>query len=159
MNNTEMVPMVASIDIDVKSQYQPNFIDRGLSRMKDRFTVLVKGHDLRKLEKELAKLVDTADSCRAKGIERGNVRYQLIWEKADDLVCTYANKYNLNANELVNGWPAITDLKELTVPVDPHNTVKKGLLVTIAVVGLAAVLGIIGAITANIYHLFTYFTR
>jgi hypothetical protein len=94
------------------------------------------------LEKELARIIETANGHQAKGLPKGSPAYVVLREKADASIQAFAKKWNVDIATIEAQAPALADLQSLCVP---DKKVPRGLKLILATFGTVLFLVLIGA--------------
>ena len=100
------------------------------------------------LEKVLARIIETANGHRAKGLPKGSPAYVVLCDKADAEIQGFASRWNLDIASIEAQAPALADLRGLCIP---DKQVPTGLKVVFGLLGLIVSLLVIGA-TSGLIH-------
>jgi hypothetical protein len=73
------------------------------------------------LEHDLANIIETANSHRAKGLSKGSPAYVALREKAASKIESFCRRWNVNRSLVESEAPALQDLYALSVP-DKENS-------------------------------------
>jgi hypothetical protein len=123
-------------------------IDSTINFVEDQYLFLRKGLALRLLESELAQIVRTVSSHKRNKVPQGSSQYQSLWRRADQLVDSFCSTYQVDRSEIEAQLPALTEMRNLSVPPAQRN---KKLALLFSVVGVF-VLTIMTGFVAGVFH-------
>ena len=98
--------------------------------------------DQNALEKELAQIIETANSHQAKGLPKGSPAYIALRDQAVARIQTFAEKWGVSAATIEAQAPALADLHSLCVP---DKQIPAGIKLMVALIGTTLLLLLIGA--------------
>jgi hypothetical protein len=68
------------------------------------------------LERSLARIIETANGHRAKGLPKGSPAYRVLAETADAKIQGFSSKWSVDVATIEAQAPALADLHDLCVP-------------------------------------------
>ena len=72
--------------------------------------------DQNALERSLARIIETANGHRAKGLPKGSPAYRVLAETADAKIQGFSSKWSVDVATIEAQAPALADLHDLCVP-------------------------------------------
>ena len=100
------------------------------------------------LEKVLARIIETANGHRAKGLPKGSPAYVVLCDKADAEIQGFAKKWNVDIASIEAQAPALADLRGLCIP---DKQVPTGLKLVLGLLGVIVSLALIGAASGMVH--------
>ena len=110
---------------------------RGISTV----NLLRKRHDLDALERSLARIIETANGHRAKGLPKGSPAYRVLAETADAKIQGFTSKWSVDVATIEAQAPALADLHDLCVP---DRQIPAGLKLLVGLLGTILSLVLLG---------------
>jgi len=100
------------------------------------------------LEKALARIIETANGHRAKGLPKGAPAYVVLRDKADARIQVFATKWGVEIATIEAQAPALADLDKLCIP---DKQVPAGLKLLAALLGTILSLVLLGAASGLVH--------
>ena len=100
------------------------------------------------LERALARIIETANGHRAKGLPKGSPAYVVLRDKADARIQVLATKWSVDVATIEAQAPALADLHELCVP---DKQIPAGLKLLAALLGIILSLVLLGAASGLVH--------
>lgn len=103
-----------------------------------------KHQDQNGLEKALARIIETANGHRSKGLPKGSSAYVVLCDQADAEIQGFAKKWNVNVASIEAQAPALADLRGLCIPDKQMSACLKlvlgllGVIVSLLLIGAAS---------------------
>ena len=104
--------------------------------------------DQNALERSLARIIETANGHRAKGLPKGAPAYVVLRDKADARIQTFAMKWGVDIAIIKAQAPALADLDSLCVP---DTQIPAGLKLLAALLGTILSLVLLG-VASGLVH-------
>ena len=98
--------------------------------------------DQNALERSLARIIETANGHRAKGLPKGAPAYVVLRDKADSKIQTFALKWRVDKAIIKAQAPALADLDRLCVP---DKVIPTGIKLLVGLLGAILSLVLLGA--------------
>jgi hypothetical protein len=125
-------------------------------RAADRFRVLITERRLkrakRRLEQELADVVETASGHQAKHLPAGAPAYVALAKQANAAIDAFCRTHGVARLTIERDVPVLRELERLAQPPSPAAAAAKGLGAFIAVAAGAIVFGCVSGLVATSYH-------
>jgi hypothetical protein len=100
------------------------------------------------LEKALARIIETANGHRAKGLPNGAPAYVVLRDKADTRIQVFAMKWGVDIAIIKAQAPALADLDSLCVP---DTQIPTGLKLLVGLLGMIVSLVLLGAASGLVH--------
>ena len=104
--------------------------------------------DQNSLERALARIIETANGHRAKGLPKGSPAYFVLRDKADAKIQVFARKWGVDIATIKAQAPALADLDSLCVP---DKQIPAGLKLLAALLGTILSLVLLGAASGLVH--------
>jgi hypothetical protein len=104
--------------------------------------------DQNALERSLARIIETANGHRAKGLPKGAPAYVVLRDKADARIQVFAMKWGVDIAIIKAQAPALADLDSLCVP---DKQIPAGLKLLAALLGMIVSLVLLGAASGLVH--------
>jgi hypothetical protein len=104
--------------------------------------------DQNALERSLARIIETANGHRAKGLPKGAPAYVVLRDKADARIQVFAMKWGVDIAIIEAQAPALADLDSLCIP---DKQVPAGLKLLAALLGTILSLVLLGAASGLVH--------
>ena len=104
--------------------------------------------DQNALERSLARIIETANGHRAKGLPKGSPAYIFLRETADAKIQVFSSKWSVDVAAVKAQAPALADLDSLCVP---DKQVPAGLKLLAALIGAILSLVLLGAASGLVH--------
>ena len=104
--------------------------------------------DQNALERSLARIIETANCHRAKGLPKGSPAYIVLRETADARIQVFATKWGVDIAIIKAQAPALADLDNLCVP---EKQIPAGLKLLAALLGTILSLVLLGAASGLVH--------
>jgi hypothetical protein len=100
------------------------------------------------LERSLARIIETANCHRAKGLPKGSPAYVVLRDKVDARIQVFATKWGVDIAIIKAQAPALADLDNLCVP---EKQIPAGLKLLAALLGTILSLVLLGAASGLVH--------
>jgi len=107
-----------------------------------------KRQDQDALERSLARIIETANGHRAKGLPKGSPAYVVLRAKADATIQIFASKWGVDIAIIRAQAPALADLDSLCVQ---HRQLPAGIKLLVGLLGLIVSLVLLG-VASGLVH-------
>ena len=97
--------------------------------------------DQNALERSLARIIETANGHRAKGLPKGSPAYRVLAETADAKIQGFSSKWSVDVATIEAQAPALADLHDLCVP---DRQIPAGLKLLVGLLGTILSLVLLG---------------
>jgi hypothetical protein len=104
--------------------------------------------DQNALERSLARIIETANGHRAKGLPKGSPAYIVLRETADAKIQVFSSKWSVDVAAVKAQAPALADLDSLCVP---DTQIQAGLKLLAALLGTILSLVLLGAASGLVH--------
>jgi hypothetical protein len=104
--------------------------------------------DQNALERSLARIIETANGHRAKGLPKGSPAYIVLRETADARIQVFAMKWGVDIAIIKAQAPALADLDSLCVP---DTQIPAGLKLLVGLLGMIISLVLLGAASGLVH--------
>jgi hypothetical protein len=104
--------------------------------------------DQNALERSLARIIETANGHRAKGLPKGSPAYIVLRETADAKIQVFSTKWSVDVAAVKAQAPALADLDNLCVP---EKQIPAGLKLLAALLGTILSLVLLGAASGLVH--------
>jgi len=104
--------------------------------------------DQNALERSLARIIETANGHRAKGLPKGSPAYIVLRETADAKIQVFSSKWSVDVAAVKAQAPALADLDSLCVP---DKQIPAGLKLLAALIGAILSLVLLGAASGLVH--------
>jgi hypothetical protein len=104
--------------------------------------------DQNALERSLARIIETANGHRAKGLPKGSPAYFVLRDKADAKIQAFARKWDVDIAIIKAQAPALADLDSLCVP---DTQIPAGLKLLAVLLGTILSLVLLGAASGLVH--------
>jgi hypothetical protein len=104
--------------------------------------------DQNALERSLARIIETANGHRAKGLPKGSPAYFVLRDKAHAKIRAFARKWDVDIATIEAQAPALADLDKLCIP---DKQVPTGLKLLAALLGTILSLVLLGAASGLVH--------
>ena len=104
--------------------------------------------DQNALERSLARIIETANGHRAKGLPKGSPAYIVLRETADARIQVFATKWGVDIAIIKAQAPALADLDTLCVP---DRQIPVGLKLLVGLLGMIVSLVLLGAASGLVH--------
>jgi hypothetical protein len=104
--------------------------------------------DQNALERSLARIIETANGHRAKGLPKGSPAYIFLRETADAKIQVFSSKWSVDVAAVKAQAPALADLDSLCVP---DKQIPAGLKLLAALIGAILSLVLLGAASGLVH--------
>ena len=104
--------------------------------------------DQNALERSLARIIETANGHRAKGLPKGSPAYFVLRDKADAKIQAFARKWDVDIATIEVQAPALADLDTLCIP---DRQIPAGLRLLAALLGTILSLVLLG-VASGLVH-------
>ena len=104
--------------------------------------------DQNALERSLARIIETANGHRAKGLPKGSPAYFVLRDKADAKIQAFARKWDVDIATIEAQAPALADLDTLCIP---DRQIPAGLRLLAALLGTILSLVLLG-VASGLVH-------
>jgi hypothetical protein len=104
--------------------------------------------DQNALERSLARIIETANGHRAKGLPKGSPAYIVLRETADAKIQVFSTKWSVDVAAVKAQAPALADLDSLCVP---DTQIPAGLKLLAALLGTILSLVLLGAASGLVH--------
>jgi hypothetical protein len=104
--------------------------------------------DQNALERSLARIIETANGHRAKGLPKGSPAYCVLRDTADAKIKVFATKWDVDIATIEAEAPALADLHELCVP---DKQVPSGVKLLVGLLGAVFSLVLLGAASGLVH--------
>jgi hypothetical protein len=104
--------------------------------------------DQNALERSLARIIETANGHRAKGLPKGSPAYIVLRETADAKIQVFSSKWSVDVAAVKAQAPALADLDSLCVP---DTQIPAGLKLLVGLLGMIVSLVLLGAASGLVH--------
>jgi hypothetical protein len=104
--------------------------------------------DQNALERSLARIIETANGHRAKGLPKGSLAYRVLAETADAKIQVFTTKWSVDVATIEAQAPALADLHDLCVP---DKQMPAGVKLLVGLLGIIASLMLLGAASGLVH--------
>ena len=104
--------------------------------------------DQNALERSLARIIETANGHRAKGLSKGSPAYIVLRETADAKIQVFSSKWSVDVAAVKAQAPALADLDSLCVP---DKQIPASLKLLAALLGMIVSLVLLGAASGLVH--------
>jgi hypothetical protein len=104
--------------------------------------------DQNALERSLARIIETANGHRAKGLSKGSPAYIVLRETADAKIQVFSSKWSVDVAAVKAQAPALADLDSLCVP---DTQIPAGLKLLVGLLGMIVSLVLLGAASGLVH--------
>jgi hypothetical protein len=101
--------------------------------------------DRRNLEASLASLLDAANGHAARGLKPGSAFYLVLHRESQLRVAAYCDRWQIDPARLHAELPALSKLAQLSQPPSPKAALFKVVLIVLAAIATAVLIGLAGA--------------
>jgi hypothetical protein len=104
--------------------------------------------DQNALERSLARIIETANGHRAKGLPKGSPAYRVLAETADAKIQGFSSKWSVDVATIEAQAPALADLHDLCIP---DKQVPAGVKLLVGLLGTILFLVLLGAASGLVH--------